>query len=243
MAHSDTDARLKKSIVRSLIHEVVVDDDSASGEIVLVIHGEGGLHTELRVPRRWRGKKGAHTPTETLQGVRASTRVCPGAYIVNGLNRNGLRIERGNFWAPKRVTALRSHHAIPIYSEEQGTREGWLNLTEAARSLGISARTLRLAVERGELKASIPCSTTGGSSIATCSSPGPPARSLRGCALSHRSGNAVRTRQPRSINDIAGWGNMKEGCITCNTVIAARAITRGSNSNLTIIYTKSCRRR
>ena len=32
------------------------------------------------------------------------------------------------------------------------SEEGWLNLTEAARLVGVSARTLRLAVEHGELQ-------------------------------------------------------------------------------------------
>lgn len=152
----DTDARLKKRIVRSLIHEVVVDVDSAAGEIVLVIHWKGGLHTELRVPRRRRGQNSTHTPTSTLEAVRTLARLCPDAYIANVLNRNGLRTGRGNFWTRERVTALRSHHEIPVYSEERRTCEGWLNLTEAARFLGISARTLRLAVEHGELRAEHP---------------------------------------------------------------------------------------
>ena len=54
------------------------------------------------------------------------------------------------------MTALRSHHKIPVYSAERRAREGWLNLTEAARLIGVSARTLRLAVERGDLAAEHP---------------------------------------------------------------------------------------
>jgi DNA invertase Pin-like site-specific DNA recombinase len=154
--HPDTDARLKKRIVRSLIHEVVVDVDGAASEIVLVVHWKGGLHTELRVPRRRRGQNSTHTATETLEAVRTLARICPDAYIANVLNRNGLRTGRGNFWTRERVTALRSHHEIPVCCAEQRAREGWLNLTEAARFLGISARTLRLAVEHGQLKAEHP---------------------------------------------------------------------------------------
>jgi len=74
------------------------------------------------------------------------------------LNRNDLRTGRGNFWTRERVTALRSHHEIPVYSEERRANEGWLNLTEAARLVGVSARTLRLAVEQGELPAEHPLS-------------------------------------------------------------------------------------
>jgi hypothetical protein len=55
--HSDT--RLKKRIVRTLIREIVVDVDAQAGEVILVIHWKGGLHTELRLPRRRRGQNNA----------------------------------------------------------------------------------------------------------------------------------------------------------------------------------------
>lgn len=152
----DADARLRKRIVRSLIHEVVVDVDHVASEVVLVIHWKGGLHTEIRVPRRRRGQSSTHTAPATLDAVRSLARICPDAFIANVLNRNGLRTGRGNFWTRERVTALRSHHEIPVYSADRRTHEGWLNLTEAARFIGVSARTLRLAVEHGELEAEHP---------------------------------------------------------------------------------------
>jgi DNA invertase Pin-like site-specific DNA recombinase len=154
--HSSTDARLRKRIVRSLIHEVIVDVDTASSEIVLVIHWKGGVHTEVRVPRRRRGQSTTQTAKETVEAVRALARVCPDLYIAVVLNRNQLRTGRGNFWSRERVTALRSHHDIPVYCAERREREGWMNLTQAARFIGVSARTLRLAVERGELEAEHP---------------------------------------------------------------------------------------
>lgn len=154
--HPDTDARLRKRIVRSLIHEVVVDVDSAAGEVILVIHWMGGLHTEVRVPRRRRGQHGAQTTPQIIDAVRSLARICPDVYIANVLNRNGLRTGRGNFWTRERVTALRSHYGIQVYSAEQRTNDGWLNLTQAARVVGVNARTLRLAVEHGEVKGEHP---------------------------------------------------------------------------------------
>jgi DNA invertase Pin-like site-specific DNA recombinase len=151
-----TDVRLRKRIVRSLIHEVHVDLDMAASEVVLVVHWKGGLHTEIRVPRRRRGHSALHTAPATIDAVRALARICPDAYIANVLNRNDLRTGCGNFWIRERVTALRSHHKIPVYSAEQRAQEGWLNLTEAARLVGVSAQTLRFAVERGEVKAEHP---------------------------------------------------------------------------------------
>ena len=153
---ADTDTRLRKRIVRSLIREIIVDVDDAASEIVLMIHWVGGLHTEARVPRRRRGQNSSHTAPETLDAVRALARICPDALIANVLNRNGRRTGRGNFWTRERVTALRSHHEIPVYSADQRAREGWLNLTQAARFIGVSARTLRLAVEHGEITAEHP---------------------------------------------------------------------------------------
>jgi len=76
--------------------------------------------------------------------------------IASVLNRNGLRTGRGNYWTRERVTSLRNHNQIPVYSIEQRAAEGWMNLTEAAMLIGINPKTLRLAVERGEIAAEHP---------------------------------------------------------------------------------------
>src|SRR5499427_9201088 len=72
--HPATDARLKKRIVRTLIEEVMVDVDGQAGEIIAIIHWKGGVHTELRIPRRRRGYSRAHTPKEIVEVVRVLVR-------------------------------------------------------------------------------------------------------------------------------------------------------------------------
>jgi hypothetical protein len=52
-----TDARLKKRNVRAVIKEVIADIDAKAGEIILFLHWMGGIHTELRLPRRRRGQR------------------------------------------------------------------------------------------------------------------------------------------------------------------------------------------
>ena len=118
-----TDPRLKKRIVRTLIREIVVDVDAQAGEVILVIHWKGGLHTELRLPRRRRGQNNAQTSKAVLDGVRVLARLCSDDLIAGVLNRNGLLTGRGNRWTRERVTALRSHHGIACYSVEQSTGE------------------------------------------------------------------------------------------------------------------------
>ena len=150
------DVRLKKRLVRTLIHEIVVDTDPEAGEVILVIHWKGGVHTELRVPRRRRGQCATHTSKNVVDAVRVLARICPDDLLANVLNRNGLLTGRGNRWTRERVVSLRSHHDIACCDRDRRTAEGWMNLTEAARVLGISPRTLRLAVERGEIEAAHP---------------------------------------------------------------------------------------
>jgi DNA invertase Pin-like site-specific DNA recombinase len=155
-SHPKSDARLKKQIVRTLIEEVVVDVNGEGGEIIAVIHWKGGVHSELRVPRRRRGHNGAHTPKEIVDVIRVLARICSDDTIAGALTRNGLFTGRRNRWTRERVTSLRSYHDIPCYSEDGRKVEGWLSLTEAAAQLGISGVTLRLAIERGEIEAEHP---------------------------------------------------------------------------------------
>jgi Recombinase/Helix-turn-helix domain len=150
------DVRLKKRIVRTLIQEVVVDVDAEAGEILLVIHWKGGVHTELRLRRRRRGQNRTHTSPEIVEAVCTLTHICSDDLLASALNRSGLLTGRGNRWTRERVTRLRTHHEIPCYDRDRRESEGWMNLTEAALMLGISPRTLRLAVERGEIKADHP---------------------------------------------------------------------------------------
>ena len=148
------DVRLKKRIVRTLIEEVVVDVDAAAGEIILIIHWKGGVHTELRLPRRKRGGNNQQAPKVLIDAVRVLARICSDDLIAGILNRNGMLTGRGNRWTRERVTALRSHHRIPVFGSDLA--ENWLNLTKAAAFLGVSPRTVRLAVERGQIAAEHP---------------------------------------------------------------------------------------
>jgi DNA invertase Pin-like site-specific DNA recombinase len=148
------DVRLKKRIVRTLIHEIVTDVDAAAGEVILVIHWKGGVHTELRLPRRRRGHSAGHTSKEIVEAVRILAHICSDDMIAGILNRNRLATGRGNRWSRELVTSLRSKSQIPCYKSENPYE--WLTLTKAAQFLGISPITLRMAVERGEITAEHP---------------------------------------------------------------------------------------
>jgi DNA invertase Pin-like site-specific DNA recombinase len=147
-----TDARLRKRIVRNLLQEVIADLDEAAGEIVLLIHWVGGVHTELRLPRRRRGQRNSTSP-DIIAAVRQLVLIAGDDVIAGMLNRNGLRTGHGNRWTRERVTALRSHHGVPVHRRVPEDEAPWLNLNKAAALLRISPKTLRLAAEAGRIEA------------------------------------------------------------------------------------------
>jgi hypothetical protein len=150
-----TDARLKKRIVRTLIHEVVADIDDTTSEIVIVVHWSGGVHSEIRLPRRRRGQRSS-TSADIIAAVRELALIANDDLIAGLLNRNGLKTGYGNRWTRERVASLRSHHRIPAFKAAVDGVETWLNLSDAARILNIAPKTLRLAAESGQIKVSHP---------------------------------------------------------------------------------------
>jgi DNA invertase Pin-like site-specific DNA recombinase len=147
-----TDARLKKRIVRTLIQEIVADIDDAAAEIVLIVHWIGGLHSEMRLPRRRRGQRNS-TSADVIAAVRQLVLIANDDLIAGILNRNGLVTGNGNRWTRERVTSMRSNYRIPVFKPAEDGIEPWLNLSKAAQLLKIAPKTLRRAAEAGEIEA------------------------------------------------------------------------------------------
>src|SRR5215813_11167729 len=76
----------------------MVDVDGQAGEIIAIIHWKGGVHTELRIPRRRRGYNRAHSPKEIVDAVGVLVRICSDDAIAGALSRSGLVTGRGNRW-------------------------------------------------------------------------------------------------------------------------------------------------
>jgi hypothetical protein len=141
--------------VRTVIREVLADLDEETAEIVLTVHWMGGAHTELRLPRRRRGQRNS-TSSDIVTAVRQLSLISKDNVIAGVLNRNGLRTGNGNRWTRERVTSLRSSYKIPVYQPTEDSCEPWLNLRSAAALVGVAPRTLRIAVETGEIEAMRP---------------------------------------------------------------------------------------
>src|SRR5437762_13272103 len=109
-----TDARLKKRIVRTVIHEVIADIDQEAAETVLVVHWIGGVHSEMRLPRRRRGQRNS-TSVDVIAAVRQLVLIANDDLIAGILNRNGLKTGNGNRWTRERVTSMRSNYRISVF--------------------------------------------------------------------------------------------------------------------------------
>lgn len=141
-----TDMRLKQRIVRILIHEIIVDTDDTSREIVLVIHWQGGRHTELRVTTPWSGRTTRCTDTEAIALVRRMAGRWADDAIAAQLNLLGWRTGAGNHWTRRRVRELRHRLDLPACD---ATQPAWLTAKGAARHLGISPAYAGLLLRRG----------------------------------------------------------------------------------------------
>jgi hypothetical protein len=105
----------------------------------------------VKVP--WATRQRNSTSPDIISAVRHLVLIANDDLIAGTLNRNGLITGNGNRWTRERVTSLRSNYRIPVYTPTTDGIEPYLNLSKAARLLGIAPRTLRIAAESGEIEA------------------------------------------------------------------------------------------
>src|SRR4051794_18124142 len=88
---------------------------------------------------------------DIVDAVRVLSRIYSDDTIAGVLNRAKLSTARGNYWTRALVTSLRCNHAIQCYDPQRQNDEVCLNLSQAARLVGVTNRTLRVAIEHGHV--------------------------------------------------------------------------------------------
>jgi hypothetical protein len=154
--HPKVDAQTKKRLLRCVIHEIVVDVDDASNEVILIVHWMGGVHTELHVAKRRRGQSGAHTAKDLVAAVRVLALIFDDDNIAGALNKNDFKTGRGNRWTKERVKSLRNSHDIAVHGSTAKESSRWMSLIHAAAYAKLSPSALRRAAERGEIPSQHP---------------------------------------------------------------------------------------
>ena len=145
----------RKKIIRLLVKEIIVDvvDDA----LTLVIHWQGGDHTEMTVKKNKIGQTRWTVEAGVLDLVRVLARQLPDLSIAAILNRSGKLTGRGATWTRTHVCSLRNTNDIPVYREGERDERGEVTLDEAADILNVSRATAYRLISSGVLPAQQLC--------------------------------------------------------------------------------------
>ncbi len=145
--HPNATTETRKRLLRAALREIVA---KVEGETIrILLHWQGGDHTELAVRKNKTGEHRWKSEVGTEELIAALARQMPDFSIASLLNRIGVRSAKGLTWNDGRVRSFRSTHAIPVYRQGERSERGELTLAEAAKLLGVSKMTvLRLIEER-----------------------------------------------------------------------------------------------
>jgi excisionase family DNA binding protein len=145
----------KKRLLRTALKEIVV---TSEGETIrLVLHWQGGDHTQVEFPKIRTGRHRYVTDDDLVEIVRMLARIEPDARIASILNRNRRRTAHGQSWTARRICSLRNNHAIPVYREGERQERGEMSVSEAAGVLGVTPTTVLRLIRLKRLPASHPC--------------------------------------------------------------------------------------
>jgi excisionase family DNA binding protein len=139
----------RKKIIRLLIKEIVVD--VVGDALALVIHWQGGDHTEMTVKKNKVGQTRWTTEANVVDLVRVLARQLPDNAIAAILNRSGKTTAHGANWTRTHVRGLRNTHGILVYRAGERTERGEVTLDEAAETLKVSRATAYRMVTNGVL--------------------------------------------------------------------------------------------
>ncbi|RUX51743.1 recombinase family protein [Mesorhizobium sp. M4A.F.Ca.ET.050.02.1.1] len=153
--HPAATAVTRKRIIRVVLREVVAHVEG--DQIHLLLHWQGGDHTRLTVRKNRRGQTRWSVEPETVELIRARSRLMPDKAIAGLLNRAGKRTGRSNGWSQSRVRGFRNTHGIAVYRDGEWAERGEVTLTEAARMLNLSSATVLRQIRAGIIPAQQYC--------------------------------------------------------------------------------------
>jgi DNA invertase Pin-like site-specific DNA recombinase len=147
--NEQSDLRIKKMIVRTLIEEIVTDVDTEPDCIVLTIHWKGGNHSIVRVKRTPVGHHRYRTDKEAIDIVRELAAIMPDRTIAATLNRLSHKTAHGKNWTQDLVRSLRKSYSVPVYDPKSQNRQGLVTMTEAAKLLGTYPMLIKRLIKMG----------------------------------------------------------------------------------------------
>ena len=153
--HPQSSPELKKRILRTLVHEIVVRREADT--ISMLLHWQGGDHTSIEFTRNKTGEHRWIASEDVIVLIRELGRIQPDQGIASILNRLGKRTAHGHTWTQARVRTFCNDHGIAVYREGERLDRGEMTLDEGAKVLGVSTMTVRRLIDRAILPAHHAC--------------------------------------------------------------------------------------
>jgi hypothetical protein len=140
---------LRKTIIRTVVHEVIVKEHASAERLQCVIHWQGGSHTSFEMPKPQWGMA-EQTAPENIELLRQMAVRYSDEEIARVLNRQGRRTGKGNRWTKKRVASARRRYVIDGHRRPCPDPEV-LSMQQAAQYCGVSSTTIKRLVASGLL--------------------------------------------------------------------------------------------
>jgi DNA invertase Pin-like site-specific DNA recombinase len=141
---------LRKTIIRTVVKEVIVNEDAATERLQFILHWQGGSHTSFEMPKPQWGIADKTAP-DTIELIRQMAVRYSDEEIARVLNKHGRRTGKGNRWTKNRVAAARRRYVINGHRRPRPDPEVF-SLQQAARYCGVSSTTMKRLVASGVLK-------------------------------------------------------------------------------------------
>ncbi len=154
-AHLAATSEVRKRILRTVIKEIVAR--VAQARIELIVHWQGGDHTELSVMKNRTGQHRWTADIEVQTLISQLARQLNDASIASLLNRLGHRTGRELTWTETRVRSFRCTHGIGVFKPGEREERGEVTLEQAAAVLETSKMTVLRLICAGTLNASQAC--------------------------------------------------------------------------------------
>lgn len=154
-SHPGASADIKKRILRTVLTEIVVIKDDS--KIHLVLHWQGGDHTELQYEKPGKGQHRFVTDSKTIELMESLARVMSDGAIAAFLNRLGIRTAHDDTWNAHRVCSQRNDRGIAVYREPDRHARGELLVSEAASALNVGYEMALRLIRKGLIPATRAC--------------------------------------------------------------------------------------
>ena len=145
----------KKRLLRIALKEIIATCDGET--IRLVLHWQGGDHTQVEFQKILTGRHRFVTDDDLVEIVRILARIEPDVRIASILNRNQRRTAHGQIWTAKRICSLRNNHEISVYCEGERQARGEMSVSESAVVFGVTPTTVLRLIRLKQLSATQAC--------------------------------------------------------------------------------------